>query len=673
MNHEEGRDESPASTQHGLTLEQEQERGLLADDYENGISKEEWDEHKETPQKRTAIVWALSGALITLLTLVGLYVLLAIKTRAGSDSPQSSQIIRDNYILDQNWDFKAPSTTREYWFTIRDTVFNPDGVFRPMLLVNQKFPGPLIECNEGDTIVVHVNNQGVNATSLHWHGLYQNGSNWMDGTVGITQCPIAPGGQFTYKFQVKGQSGTYWYHAHQGTQVADGLFGPFIVHSKQVRQHQEIKYDTDRIVMIQDHYHSPASELLMDYLQPDKENAEPVPDGALINGRNIRNCDLLSHRECDNSSASMPTFDLAPRQRHRLRFINTGVFAEFQVQIDEHEFAVIEVDGTDVVPAYYHRLNINPGQRYNIVLSTNVTTADSYWLRARMVTTCFAEPNPDLEPEIRGIVRYDRKVPDINTQTLPQSRDWSDIVELVCRDMNTSDLRPMQPIRAPEKADAFFYLRSNFMIGNWRLSRGFFNDSSWRSDIRSPSLSRVIDGYAQQNRSFTNVSAFSAPTSSLQTSIGDIGINDVAFDINREMVIQTTGIQTIDILIQNFDDGNHPLHLHGYKYFVLGQGHGYLPSDYYATSIDTTNPLRRDTASVEAYGWTLIRLVADNPGMWAFHCHISWHAEAGMLMQFLTRSEVVGAWELPEADRQLCQAEGLERGATPTDEIFFHD
>lgn len=116
-----------------------------------------------------------------------------------------------DYILDPDWNYDAKPTKRFYHFTVSDIMANPDGVFRPMILINGQFPGPMIECNEGDRLVILVDNQSINATSLHWHGLYQNGSNWMDGTVGVTQCPIAPGKTFTYDFEVKGQYGTYWY------------------------------------------------------------------------------------------------------------------------------------------------------------------------------------------------------------------------------------------------------------------------------------------------------------------------------------------------------------------------------------------------------------------------------------------------------------------------------
>ena len=70
-------------------------------------------------------------------------------------------------------------------------------------------------------------------------------------------------------------------------------------------------------------------------------------------------------------------------------------------------------------------------------------------------------------------------------------------------------------------------------------------------------------------------------------------------------------------------------------------------------SLDPSNPLRRDTASVEAFGWILLRLVADNAGAWAFHCHISWHTEAGLLMQLLTRTDEFSNAEVPKANRAL--------------------
>lgn len=599
-------------------------------------------------------------ALVLAILLLSFYFLyFGLSTQVGVKTI-ATHAIDNNYLLDPEWNFNATPVRREYHWIIQDHQHNPDGVYRPMMLINGQFPGPLIECNEGDTIVVNVDNQAVNATSFHWHGIYQNGTNWMDGTVGISQCPIAPGNKFTYDFTILGQSGTYWYHSHYGGQASDGLLGPLIVHSRNERGRQRIHYASDRIVMIQDHYHDLSGALLMKYLEPDRENAEPVPDGALINGINSRDCDALPHRKCNNSTVNIPKFELESGENHRLRFINVGAFAEFQIQIDEHEFAVTEVDGTDVKPGYYHRLTISPGQRYSVVVSTKLKTADSFWMRARMMTTCFAEDNPDLVPEIRAIVLYSHTNDSVAGRSWkplekPRSKDWEEVAELVCKDLNTTELVPEDPIPVTAKYDAFFYLRSNFEIGAWKLSRGFFNTSSWRPDIGAPSLARFIDRHARGNNASTGSTT---------------GINREPFDSEREMVIQVDGIKAVDVLIDNFDDGNHPLHLHGYKYFVLAQGRGYFDPHLYKT-MDLSNPLRRDTASVEAFGWILIRLITDNPGIWAFHCHISWHTEAGLLMQFLTMSDLVGTWILPDANKALCEAKGLAKGAGPKDDIWF--
>lgn len=569
--------------------------------------------------------------------------------------------LRDSseYVLSPHWDFDAPSTTREYHWTIVDANLNPDGVFRPMVLINNQFPGPLVECNEGDTLIVNIENRAVNSTSIHFHGLYQNGTNSMDGSVGITQCPIAPNSDFTYKFDVRGQSGTYWYHAHHSAQASDGLVGPVVIHSKDELEVQELRYATDRVVMVQDHYHNTTAELLMDYLQPDKENDEPVPDNALINGRGVRSCGDFPGFRCDSSSASKPVLDLSAGERHRLRFINVGAFAEFQIQIDEHPFYITEVDGTDVHPELFHRLNILPAQRYSIVVETNVTTGDAFWLRARMVSHCFTADNDRLEPELRGIVRYVSA--DTTTQAgEPKSRDWADSVEVTCRDLNTTALHPVKHM-TPPPADDFVALRANFMIGSWRLSRGFFNDSTWHVNTTHPSLHRFLDA---------------APDA--QTLGVPLSINDRIFARDTELVLQTTGIRTVDVSINNFDDGAHPFHLHGHKFFVVAQARsGYPPAAHeWPAYLEAhgglpDNPLRRDTVTVEPYAWVVIRVVLDNAGLWALHCHNAWHADAGMVMQVLVRGDVVGDWRVGAEQRAMCERRGVDRGSRPDDGIWF--
>lgn len=565
----------------------------------------------------------------------------------------------DEYILSPSWDFDAQPTIREYFWTITTATLNPDGVYRPMLLINNQFPGPLVECNEEDTIVVHIMNQAPNATAMHFHGMFQNGTNNMDGTVGITQCPIAPNSNFTYRFDVKGQHGTYWYHAHHSAQASDGLLGPMVVHSKQERKLQELDYTTDRVVMVQDHYHNLTSELLMDYLAPDQENDEPVPDNALISGRGVRDCSDFPGWPCDTTNVSAPKIDLEAGKRHRLRIINVGAFAEFQIQFDEHPFYITEVDGTDVHPEPFHRVNVLPAQRYSVILETNVTSSKpTFWMRARMVTHCFKRENQRLQPELRAIIRYTSPNSEPPAEQ-PISREWSEAIEVICRDLNTTALRPVELI-SPPPTDDFIPLRANFEIGDWRLARGFFNDSTWHGNATHPSLHRYLDAHVKG-----------------PVGRGAVSVNEQVFDRKKELVLETTGIRTIDISINNFDDGAHSFHLHGHKFFVLLQGNsGYPPNSteltkYLEEHNLLENPLRRDTITVEGYAWAIIRVVLDNPGMWAFHCHNTWHAESGMVMQLLVRSDEMSEWEIDPEHLEMCGREGVTTGMRPDDSIWF--
>ena len=95
--------------------------------------------------------------------------------------------------------------TVTYDFKIGWVIANPDGAFdRPTIGINGQWPIPQITANVGDRVIVNVVNQlGNQSTSLHFHGLYMNGSTHMDGPVGVSQCSIPPDAMFTYDFMVR--------------------------------------------------------------------------------------------------------------------------------------------------------------------------------------------------------------------------------------------------------------------------------------------------------------------------------------------------------------------------------------------------------------------------------------------------------------------------------------
>lgn len=552
----------------------------------------------------------------------------------ASENVESWRRATLDYSLDMTWDINAAPTTRVFNFTISEIQAAPDGVIRPLLVINGQFPGPLIRVNRGDRVLVNVTNGLVNGTTLHWHGLYQNGTNWMDGSTGITQCPIPPGKSFLYNFTVENQYGTYWYHSHYGTQYNDGLVGPFIVHAPEEAAIQK-SYDFDQVILLQDWYHDFSTGLLDEYLASGNENAEPIPDNGLIQGTNYFNCssyDSDSGYTCQDNS-TRAAFNLTKDKRYRFRLINTGAFAEFQFSIDNHTLSVIEADSTLIEPVTVHRLPIHIAQRYSVIFTAN-QTASNYWLRAQMTTDCFSSDNPVLDADITALITY------TNTTTAPtDSTDWTDALLLECKDLNTTLLVPAEAEPAPSQ-DTTYVINVSFQIGNYALDKAYINSTTW-TPAKTPTLNQAVAGLKAGNSTF-NAAGLSS-----------------AYDTSSQFIIDIPVTQTVDLLINSLDEGAHPFHLHGHQFWIMAAGGGYFDWASYESlnkNASVGNPMRRDTMTIPAYGWTLIRFVADNPGLWALHCHISWHMESGLLMQFQTRNDIMRGWTIPGDVLALCDA-----------------
>lgn len=77
----------------------------------------------------------------------------------------------------------------------------------------------------------------------------------------------------------------------------------------------------------------------------------------------------------------------------------------------------------------------------------------------------------------------------------------------------------------------------------------------------------------------------------------------------------------------------HPIHLHGHDFWVLAQSTGLFDGD--TSKFNTTNPSRRDVATLPGNGYLAIAFQLDNPGAWLVHCHIAWHASQGLSLEFV--------------------------------------
>ena len=76
--------------------------------------------------------------------------------------------------------------------------------------------------------------------------------------------------------------------------------------------------------------------------------------------------------------------------------------------------------------------------------------------------------------------------------------------------------------------------------------------------------------------------------------------------------------ERVALVLTNATGMPHPMHLHGHRFQVVAIGGQQFPGAV------------RDTIRVPARGRVVIVFDADNPGTWAFHCHMLYHMAAGM-------------------------------------------
>ncbi|KLU86700.1 hypothetical protein MAPG_05712 [Magnaporthiopsis poae ATCC 64411] len=558
------------------------------------------------------------------------------------------------YLLDMAWDLNAAPTTRRYDFVITQGKAWPDGVVRDMLLVNGQFPGPLIEANRGDRILVNVTNKlASEPTAIHWHGIHQRGTPWFDGTAGVTQCGIPPGQSLLYNFTLDGQFGTFWWHAHYSAQAIDGVLGPLVIHAPEEAALRET-YQQDRVLLLQDWYHDTSKVDLAKYLAPNVENNEPIPSSGLINGRNYFDCSRYgpdSGKSC-YGNASHSVLSLEPHSRTRLRLINGGAFTSFEFSVDKHPLNVIEADSILTRPHSTNRLPIHVGQRYSAVLDTNQEAGTNYWVRAAMVTFRFkGDENPVLDSTTKAVLSYVGKTDATLTPDPAQSTDWqAEANAVVCKDPEDATLVPLVS-KPPPPATRFVAVDFHFAIGANQMSYAKVNETvTWKPQLNSTTLLDAVEGLRSPVAASWSMPAPEGRVEVFQQDQYVVGVsNDTA--------------EVVDLLVYSLDDGSHPFHLHGHDFWIMERGGGAFDWTHYHSEVAVPGPSvldrpRRDTVTIEPYSWVLVRFVADNPGLWAFHCHMAWHMEAGLLMQFMSGASMLAKTEIPEHIASLCASAG---------------
>jgi FtsP/CotA-like multicopper oxidase with cupredoxin domain len=320
-------------------------------------------------------------------------------------------------------------------------------------------------------------------------------------------------------------------------------------------------------------------------------------DNGLINGMNVWN-GANGNSTPIGERFEVPT-KLQPGKKYLLRFINSAIQSTYKIYLDQHEFTVIANDFVPITPYTTDILNINIGQRYEVIVEAS-QSGGNFWLRADNQNACASTVQA---LDIKAIVRYegaDDQVPTSTAYTYTSECVDEPAASLIpwlsmnagAADLTTNDGAAFDLIVAGNSAQLF----------KWYLS-----GTTFQSEWGDPTLVEIMK-------------------------------NGTVPDYSGNLLIKApTKGEWVYIIIESVIPLPHPIHLHGHDFFVLGAGTG----SYDSSALNLNNPPRRDTALMPGSGWLAVGFETDNPGVWLMHCHVGWHAAMGLALQFVEMQDQI--------------------------------
>ncbi|KAJ1963460.1 ferroxidase fet3 [Dipsacomyces acuminosporus] len=444
------------------------------------------------------------------------------------------------------------------------------------ITVNGKFPIPPVEAAIGDTLILNVRNSLDVPTSLHAHGILQQGTNYYDGVSMTTECGIAPGANFTYRIPLK-QAGTYWIHGHHHEQLFEGLRIPLVVRNIV----EPYRYDAEYSLAGEDWWPVTLSEF-MDSVQHKLAIPFSPPPRLLVNGYPANQTKQL---------------DFEPGKTYRIRLTSMLSLAHYEFAIDDHDLQIIEVDGVYTKPKTVKVVRLASGQRVSVLVKAKRNPAYNYRYHLTMMGEFLPVIPGVLPATYDGIVKYCDNGQLFPTTSIP-SEPLDDLsIEALSFEKQYTAQRSIY-VKATNGFDPKFT--------PWES----FNYKSYRAPLVPTMLSALTGKDMARNP------VFYGP----QTNAHVVNYNEVV-----ELVIYTQAMFP------------HPLHLHGHVFQIVERGYlndttgerrRTLPYQGYS-------PVQRDTVYLPQGEYVVIRFKADNPGAWLFHCHFEMHMSIGMNMAFV--------------------------------------
>lgn len=564
--------------------------------------------------------------------------------------------------------------------------------YRTVLAVNGLVPGPNLIVYYNQTMSVTVTNSlHSDSISVHWHGLHQKNTPWMDGVGGISHCPIIPGASFTYIFKAS-PSGTFWYHSHSGAQRTEGFFGALII--KEVINTPKLNLSPQEHILSLLDWQLDQSDVLYTRLRSKVGFFPSIPLGevpkvgvdwvtygadntlvgtipywsGVING-------LGRHPAVPYSSSRLSIFNVAYRDDtvnnppyYRFRLIGAQSLFPYRVSISGHRLLLMAVDGFLIRPVYVDYIIIHGGERYDFALKPkNVTETGGkkdYLILAETLEVDLGTgvpPYPSLNHIAEAILHYG------DDTDQPRSTSYSQISSQYSLTCGKSGLRPCDAVNCLfEKYHPSYNINCMKLTSLQLLYPTPANELPGTPAAHTIFLNFGFEGVG----SAVNGRNFVPPTFPFQSMPKESmaeennctsGLVDCSktscFCTNIVNITQQSNVDMVFSAVGRAYNFAHPIHLHGHSFHVAGIYYGtYNPNTGFVTANNTdvtcksdpscTDPswstadpasvtvnsttIRKDTIIVPPGGYVRIRFIADNPGYWLLHCHLEPHQIEGM-------------------------------------------
>ncbi|BBH06144.1 laccase 17, partial [Prunus dulcis] len=535
---------------------------------------------------------------------------------------------------------KHARVTRHYKFNIKSQNVKRLCQTKSIVTVNGQFPGPRIIAREGDRLVIKVVNHVQHNLTLHWypilvlHGIRQLRSGWADGPAYITQCPIQTGQSYVYNFTVTGQRGTLWWHAHISWLRAT-VYGPIVILPK-----RHVPYP----------FPQPFQEVPIIFGEWWKADTEAVISQALQTGSGPNVSDAYTINGLPGplyNCSAKDTYKLKvkPGRTYLLRLINAALDNELFFSIANHTLTVVETDAVYIKPFKTQTVLITPGQTTNVLLRTKSKSPKATFVMAARpyVTGPAAFDNSTttgrLEYETSSVKANKKKLP-LLKPVLPKLNDT--LFSMNYNKKIRSLANAKFPANVPKAVNKNFFFTVGLGVSTCSKNQTCQGPNNTRVVAAINNVTFVQPNTALLQAHFFNQSKgvyttdFPAnppfkfnytgtPPSNIAVSSGT-KVAVLPFNTSVELVLQDTSIIGAE---------SHPLHLHGFNFFVVGFGSGNFDPKNDPKKYNLVDPAERNTVGVPSGGWVAIRFLADNPGVWFMHCHLEVHTSWGLKMAWV--------------------------------------